>query len=1281
MSAQNASNLGRYTFSSLNHDKELCVPGVHTIAEGADGVMWLSTRKGVVRYNGQQLVHYQLSKLGRKVSSSRSIRVVRGEQGHLWAFDDKGRIYQYDEVHDQFEPRCCINDYTDQELSLYDLREAGGGRLWVATSLGLILLQGADSLQWVLSGVSVRHLNLMGAALLVASDQGLYSIAPDGRLSDMLYTVDSPLCSYFDSTTGYLWLGTFHRGMQLIDTRTWKPLFRPALSQVPLTPVRKITPLDSCTLLVGNDGAGLYAVDRQCTSAIPMFANNPMGTSPLHGTGIYDICVDRESNLWIATYTGGIDIAFPAEHLAETIRHIENNPNSLFSEAVNDILETPDGTLWFGAEEGVSYYQPATGRWGHMLADVAVLDLAQTTDGRVLAATYGQGTYYLNPDGTTRKAFCVANGMLESDYVYQLYAESDGTLWAGCLDGRLARIRGQRVDFFPVRYVQCISQITDGDIAIGTANGWYRISGDGHDIVEHMLPPDDWEEEYNLNITSVFSNQSDLIWLGSEGGGVYVCDMLHPHIEKITTENGLPSDVICSMSLDNHGNLIVTTDNGIAVINPSTHHVSNVNYLPEIERIYMRQSSCRMLDGRLAFGSTSGVVIIDPERLNSRYYEASLKINRLTFEGIDPQQQPQWRAHVHQMLQQGEMRLPATENTFMIHFESVCFANQHDILYQTRLVGYDDGWSVPTEHQDVQYSRLPSGQYRFLVRCISRNDGHEIASVGLPIVIDEPWWNTWWAWMGYILLLLAFLYSIINYVRERQIRWANANRTNFFIHIAHDLRTPLSLIVSPIEHLVSDKNMTDEQRQYLETARTGCRELQSLVTQVLDINRYESKRFNSKPLHLRDLLLRKVHLFETLAQDRQIELTLEPIDGELTVIADQTLTDSILENLLSNALKYTPACGSVTVSATASVNKVSIQVSDTGIGIPLSEQSRIFGNYYRATNAAASQQEGTGLGLALSYNLARLQDGRLSFTSQEGVGSTFVLELPRGKDQIPEPEVSLTSAEMADPSATLRPESEEGTLLLFVDDNASLRQFIKLAFNDHYQVVTMPSAEEALAYLQTHPCDIVVSDVKMPGMHGDAFCRHLKDNPETSWLPVILLTGNADRESMLAGLDAGADDYLLKPFDETILRGKIDSLLANRRRLSRYYLDHTIQMAGHQESTPAGPQLSEMSDRDKIFIERATRLVLDNLSDGDYTIDSLCRDMGMSRTSFFGFLKSLTSQSPQQFVRVIRMERAASLLRDGHSVSEVSVETGFASVKYFSIVFKSYFGISPSKYT
>ena len=757
----------------------------------------------------------------------------------------------------------------------------------------------------------------------------------------------------------------------------------------------------------------------------------------------------------------------------------------------------------------------------------------------------------------------------------------------------------------------------------------------------------------------------------------------------------------------------MSTDKGLAFIDHGK--VTNLNFFKGLEREYKRMAVVRTQDGRMIFGSSEGAVVLASKFAKGLNYKAPLHITGVEVEGKtfdEADQLEDWHAELFEMLQEGKMSFSHDEKTLIVHFESINYPYQHDIQYQYYLAGYDHQWSVPSAYQQARFANLPPGSYTLHVKAMGRSNGRILGEATLRIHIAQPWWNSWWAWIAYLCILGVIVYFAWDYYRERLHRKYYDDKINFFVNTAHNIRTPLSLVLAPLADLAKDTTLGDKSRKFLEMALCNGDKLLRMVSELLDFQKIAvvKTQVHMQKVELSVLLRQQVDKFQMSAQEKHLNLRLATC-GQHTFSTDLSMMDLIFENLLSNAIKYTKVGGTITISASIDEvgKQVNIQVSDTGIGIPKTEAKHIFQSFFRASNAVNSQEMGSGLGLMLTRQLVQKLGGKLTFESEEGKGSAFLVVLPdNGYVDVSVSSKPSSLPETSDNSMStdekIKSEESLKDTLLFVDDNEDLRQYIRMAFADQYHVVDVESGEAALKYLsENSECDIVVSDVMMPGMQGDELCRSIKENKETSWLPVILLTAKAGRDFMIEGLDLGADDYIAKPFDSAILASKIASMLKNRCRLSQYYMERSLAILRGEDSGqssqkslfPSEPSMSSASDEknkssdekdlgldpmDQAFVEKATRLILDNLSDTDFTIDHLCREMAMSRTLFYGRLKTLTGQGPQDFIRLIRLEQAAQYLKQGDSVLDVSVKTGFVKVKYFSTIFKKHFGVSPSKY-
>ena len=1332
-----------FMLSNVNVDNGLSSPRVYSIVEAEDGAMWISTKRGVDRYNGQQVTNYTLStEMPYSDASGRSIKLTKDAQHLIYAYDNKGKVYIYDKRKDAFVLKCNLQHILGGSIVLNELLVDGKGNFWLAMDRGIYCLSAATDGKeivretakgrFVLKNTYINHIQFIGQKLLIGTFKDVYCYSMSARKLEKKISGSSVVSSYHDIVGHRIWLGTFHEGVKVVDDRTWK-LIKSAdfqsLQNIPKIPVRSIILYDKQTLLMAVDGAGIYAYDSSNKQTKLLLDTDGRPGNVLNGNGLYTLCCDRFGDLWTGSYSGGVDLAIPMKHTLEYITHEYLNNQSLMDNSVNDVFQSRDGKIWYATDKGVSVYDAQTRLWHHGLYNKVALTICQTVDGRILVGTYGNGVYQVNADGTSMPAYSVNTGMLKSDYVFSLIADSDGNIWVGCLDGDMAcfpsdknklKGMGQSVFYLPVNEVQCITESPDKRfIAVGTSHGGYLIDKREPLHPRRFFYPEQYPgKDINLFVNSMSFQDSRHIWIGTDGGGLYDYDLLTKKFKRYTNQDALPSNNVYGLIKGINGNLWISTDKGLAFMKQGK--IVNLNIFKGMEREYNRMSVACTSDGRVLFGSNDGVVALAPMFAKGLNYAAPLRIHSVEVEGVE--RSDHWNECLFEMLKEGKLSLSHNENTLVVSFESINYQYQYDIQYQYYLEGYDSNWSKPSSYQLARFVNLPSGSYVLHVKAICRSNGRALGKTSLKISIAQPWWNTWWAWIVYLCILTAILYFAWQYYKERLQRRYYDEKINFFVNTAHNIRTPLSLVLAPLVDLSKDSHLSEKSRVFLDMAQRNGNKLLKMVTELLDFQKVEqsAELVRLQDVELPMFLRLQVEKFIVAAQEKHIHLSLEACPQHL-VHTDVKMMDLILENLLSNAIKYTPEGGKVTLSASIEGKTAQILVSDTGIGIPKAEIKNIFKSFFRASNAVNSQEMGSGLGLMLTRQLVEKLGGKLTFVSEEGKGTTFHVVLPLGNsvasstqpveeaqnvETISSNHQDVHDEEMKSVASSDDQNSEVSKdTLLFVDDNEDLRQYICMTFSDTYRVVDVESGDAALKYLEEGgECDIVVSDVMMPGMQGDVLCQRIKENKDTSWLPVILLTAKAGRNFMIEGLGLGADDYIAKPFDAAILASKIDSMLKNRRRLSQYYMERSLALVRGEVSAKSNSSKQVMdlnaadepietiqasyekeeqailNPQDQAFVEKATRLVLDNLSDTDFTIDRLCQEMAMSRTLFYGKLKTLTGQGPQDFMRLIRLEQAAMFLKQGDSVLDVSVKAGFVNVKYFSTVFKKYFGVSPSKY-
>ena len=617
----------------------------------------------------------------------------------------------------------------------------------------------------------------------------------------------------------------------------------------------------------------------------------------------------------------------------------------------------------------------------------------------------------------------------------------------------------------------------------------------------------------------------------------------------------------------NTGNYWQSVENGQNVASADAQIIIDLDGLYDVDSIvvYPYWGGQRIYKYEL-YGSTDGAVFIMPLDISTVDYWTLLRFTGLTVDYQNVQEEESLRPAIHDMLADRAVRLGYKYNSFTVSFESINYRFQRDIVYQHILEGYDNDWSKPSAEGKASYTKVSPGTYLFKVRSLRRSDGKTISESTLEVKVSQPWWNSWWAWTIYLFIIGFVFYFILRYKSNQLQKKYDEDKIRFFIDTAHDIRTPVTLIMAPLEDLNREQDLSDKARYYLNLAHESTRKLHSLITQLLEFEKVDAHKPSSSsvPLCLNEVLLKEVSVFRSFCEKKQLTLNLTQPDESVFVSADKHLIEMLLDNLLSNACKYTMPQGEISLDLKATKRKAILSLKDNGIGIPKKAKKHIFSDIYRAENARQSQEEGTGFGLLQVQRIVKMLHGKITFCSEEGKGTTFIVTLPR-TTTVAEPvshESSLehlagTSDNNSHETDKIKDPDDRNTLLI-VEDHETLRHYLRQTFEHLYRVIDVADGHEAIACLANEYPDIILSDVMMPGIRGDELCRMVKENPDTSGIPVVLLTAKANHEAIVEGLKKGADDYIPKPFSTEILKLKVQGLIDNRNRQRQFFMRQAI---------------------------------------------------------------------------------------------------------------------------
>ena len=566
----------------------------------------------------------------------------------------------------------------------------------------------------------------------------------------------------------------------------------------------------------------------------------------------------------------------------------------------------------------------------------------------------------------------------------------------------------------------------------------------------------------------------------------------------------------------------------------------------------------------------------------------------------------------------------------------------------------------------------------------------------MDIIIEQPIWLSIWALLLYAIVIAAIVTITLRVIILRKQRKTSDEKIRFFINTAHDIRTPLTLIKAPLEELSEKEDLTPGGRSNMNTAIRNVNALLRLTTNLINFERadtYSSALYVSE-YELSTYMEEMINAFRAYADVKRVSLTYESNFRYMNVWLDKDKMDSILKNLISNALKYTPEGGSVHIFAAETEDNWSVEVKDTGIGIPASEQKKLFRMHFRGSNAINSKVTGSGIGLLLVWKLVRLHKGKINFSSTEGKGSCIKVIFPKkekyyrkavhspkpGSEKVVYTESgvpkNISLSTVYDTARQKQQQNGDLPKILIVEDNDELREYLRNTLSDDYIIQVCSDGKQALDIVKEYMPNMIISDIMMPEMRGDELCHRLKNDIETSHIPIILLTALNNDRNIIEGLKTGADEYIVKPFNIGILRATIANILTNRSLLRHKYAN--LELNDEENDTAC---INCSTDIDWKFISTVKKSVEDNMDNSSFTVDVLCNLLNMSRTSFYNKIKALTDQAPADYIRLIRLKRAAQLLKEQqHSITEVAEMTGFSDAKYFREVFKKHFNVSPSQY-
>jgi signal transduction histidine kinase/ligand-binding sensor domain-containing protein/DNA-binding response OmpR family regulator len=1064
--------------------------------------------------------------------------------------------------------------------------------------------------------------------------------------------------------------------------------------------------------------------------------NNPQG---LRGFHFYSLCKDHSGNVWICSDTRGINKLNPLRQNIIYYHHEPNNINSLCYNNSYAILEStsqPD-IIWIGTKNGLDKYNRRTGVFTHLthqpgksnsLVNNNIYSVYEDRFGMLWIVTEGglscydikraQFTNYThNPEDSN--SLC-------TNRLWSIYEDHLGTLWLGSIDRGLIRYQRENGSFTnyihnpadsqsitPGR-VWCIDEDREGNLWIGTTNGLNKFNRNNQTFTHYLT---------DRSIFVIHEDKHNNLWLGTLRDGLCPFNRQTGEAHFYDQKQGLCNNAINSIIEDDDGFLWLSTPSGLSKFNPRTAEFTNFSEEHGFPTQLFHVNGTKLKNGQIWLTTVDNGIV--------GFYPNQIKINtippRIVLTDIKLFNES-LKIGTDSPLKQDisitrEITFAHWQNDITIECAALHFSCPEKNQYAFWLENYDKDWYYTGTNRIASYTNLDPGEYIFHAKGSNSDKVWNEDGVSLRIIIHPPWWRTFWAYGLYVLIIGSIVFVIwqnqvrrIHLRNELKMRQFEAKKlqeidhikSRFFANISHEFRTPLTLILGPIEKLLSEITNPKWKNQLQITIRNS-QQLLRLINQLLDFSKLEAGRMSlrAKKQDIIPLIKGIVFSFMSLSERKRITLTFKTEQDSILVFIDQDKVEKILSNLLSNAFKFTSEGGMITVQvakkfdkkgewsfAPAAEETVEIKIIDTGIGMAPEHLDHIFDRYYQVDDKGGGA--GTGIGLALTKELTVLHHGQITVQSELGKGSTFIIYFPLGKAHLKKHEIIDEKGE--EPIITLEKDDRlsdikyrkqkiekeiqeiqppktkirrQLPIVLIVEDNQDVRAYIRDFLESDYRVKEARDGVDGFEKATNTIPDLIISDVMMPNMDGFELCEKLKTDERTSHIPVILLTARASEKSKLEGLETGADDYIIKPFSARELQVRVKNLIEQRRKLRERF--------SHESALK--PKDIAITSADERFLQRAMDTIEAQIGNPDFSVNDFGKKVGLSHSQLHRKIRALTDRSPIEFIRTLRLKRAADLLKQHFgNVAEIAYEVGFNNPSYFAECFRKLFGKSPSEY-
>ncbi len=1295
------------------------------ITQDKSGFIWCATEEGLNRFDGNKFQPFYKDTKGGIQISGNELSCVYGDKYRdiVWVGTQRNGL---NAIHFKGDSTVTYIHNPNNQFSIGSneitlIKNSKSGNLWIGTYYnGLELLDCSTGLFTHLNKTTVPSLISNNVSALTEddsnciyighNDEGLSIFCLDSRRivnykhnpSDPFSIPSNNVTNLMLDKNGVLWVGT-SKGLARYN-KTLDNFETIELNSESPTFIYSINESASGKLWIGTDLEGVFILDN--ISANTEYISKINIEHGVDGLGlsaqsVRSILNDSFNNIWLGTYGGGVDFISAIPPLFNKIEYcVDQDLSSVLSNNVAwGLCSDKKGNLWIGTDGGgVDIFNGAQrvatlNSENSKLTDNCIISAEYDVQGKVWLGTYSGGLWTIDPITSKVEEFKL---FADSKYsVRDIYEDKEGLLWI-CTNRGFASINSKNYE--DIKYFsQENSQINDNEVrSIAKDNKgrlWVGTFGQGLSV---FSPDMKLIKNFNTidgfcsnTVNSIYCDKANNIWVATGYGLVEFERGVIDDYNVFNKESGLNNSNIKAIAEDTSGNIWISTNKGISCVFKNNKVQNYTHNIDGISDSFKSGSVTTDADGVIYFGSLSGLYYFSPERVITVNHSSSPVISSIQSYTSD--------STINHNIYAGTITVDYDKNNLTISFSEDNLAMNGLVEYSYMLDGYSNIWFSPDKNNTATFFNLNPGKYSFKMK--TRVVGGEWKHKGnmVDIVVKPSIWNSNVAFAIYGLLILIAIIFILSIYRNR-IYWQseyklqqrqfkseselNDERLRFYTNITHELRTPLTLIISPLEDLLNDSTVLPKHKTKLDHIYKSSHRLLKLVNQILKFRTVETQNYQLSVTkdNIAVVVSALASKYNELRSKKEVEFSLLIKDGDYSVVFDKEAITIILDNLISNAIKYTDK-GSVKVTleriTRQNIDYIEITVKDTGCGIDKNSIDKIFNRFYQVRGK--HQASGTGIGLALVKNLTELHQGEIKVDSVVGVGSRFTFTIVA--DNTYPNALYLEGEEVTNDELnnidTLDFDDSGKPILLLVEDNLDICEYIKECMSDSFTVITATNGAEGVKLALDKIPDIIVSDIMMPIMTGTELCEKLKQNIKTSHIPIILLTAKDSASDKEQGYLIGADSYLTKPFNSTLLHSRINNLLESRRRIASSLINNTPIINDADNSNSDVPAINKI---DNVFIEKVTLHIEANIQSEKVDVSSLATSMNLSNSTLYRKIKALTGLSPVEYIRKIKMRKAKQLLMDGNiTVSEVAYMVGFNNIVYFRQCFKEEFKILPSQ--